>query len=275
MHTSPSQSVDRGLDWHAPGVAANAEMLRFTLDREIRTLRGFCRRVRTDREWSALGLNVGTVILVIMLVSTVFTGVTTPGIDFTTIWARFASTSGAWWMASAFVLIGIGLVASAVRILREFTLFKKDGWTAFQAPTGLVEVRADGAPPIAYDHRMVGGNADWSPDRFGKIVVLVSGAQMSTASFVAALDAVRTSNTWRYRGEESLKIIRQQIAILRAIPSGRWYKNSDGCFIGLTRGGSFVAAIPRTRRGGQRIRLARIRLTSAEKARLGGKTTSS
>lgn len=253
-----------GIDWHAPGDAARAEALRVDLERETRTLSGFRRRVRTEREYSILGAIIAVPVLVFTVADPLLSLVSIPPID---VLERFVE-SGGLWLAVSIVLIGSSVIASAVRIRREFALFQQNGWIAFAASTGLVRFTGDGASSIEYDHRMVGGKVLLQARNFGDPLMLVSGARMPVAAFTAAVDAMRVSAKARTRGDESLKRLTRETSVLRAVPADAWFRDTGGCLLGVTRDGDFVAAIPRpTRDGRSKSRLGRICLTSAEKVR--------
>lgn len=252
-------------EWRDPARAARADALRRDLERETSTLRGFRRRIRTDREWSILGLILGVPVLVFTLADPIQT---LPTVGFSAVWERMLTERRLWWVALGVVLIGIAMVSSAVRVRREFAWFRQNGWIALQANTGLTEVHSEGPTYLGYDYRLVGGAADSLVRKFGDPVMLISPADMAIGTFSGAVAAVRASTVARSRGDEMLNRLRQQLGKLRAVPAEPWFANTGGCFVGPTTDAPLVAAIPRTVADGQRIRLGRIRLSADERASL-------
>lgn len=253
-----------GADWRDPAYVARAEALRLALERDTQTYRGFRRRVRTDREWSILGAIIGVPCLVALLVDPVWWFVSAPSM---TVWKQFVLSGQVWWAAVWATLIMSSLISSAVRVRREFALFRKDGWIAYCAPTGLVQLNTDGPTSIEYDHRAVGGQSMYSARDFGDPLMLVSGANVRAESFRVIVEAVRASTVRRALGHRSRVTLKQRSSLLRSVSAEAWFPEASQCLLGVTRDAPLTVAIPRPLRDGScRTRLGRVRFTAAERA---------
>ena len=251
-----------GSDLHNAGTAFELETFRRTLEEETRTLAGFRRRVRTEREWSILPLIVGVPIVLLQAafaLSAIAAGET--GL----------TTTAAGWLLAGLVLVAISIVAGEVRIRREFGMFQRDGWIGLQAPTGLVELSTDGAGALVYDHRSIGGAALYRARDLREPVVLVAGPGQPVAAFADALGTARRSVVARLYGKDDLDRLRQQLGRLKSVPSDGWFAGTPGLLVGRGDSRFVVAAIPREWKGERRIRLGSIRLRPEEASRFSGR----
>lgn len=254
-----------GPDWEASVDARRLDELRWRIEQEISTLRGFRRRLKTEAEYSLLGLFLGIPFLIPQVLGLIeaFTSAPEPGIGVLTEWLSRPAVAG--WVIAGVLLIGISVVSIQVRARREFGFFRRGGWVALQAPTGLAEWGGEGATLIAYDHRLVGGTRDVLPRHLQRPFMLVSGPRMPLQVFAGAVRAVRAATVARALDVGRLATLKQQIGTLRAIPATAVFAKTDGCLIGAQDEGWLTVALPRTTKNGQRIRLARVKLTRAER----------
>lgn len=255
-----------GPDWEATVDARRLDELRWTIEQEISTLRGFRRRLKTEAEYSLLGLVLGIPFLVPQIFGLIeaFTSAPEPGVGVVAEWLSRPAVAG--WVIAGVLLIGISVVSIQVRLHREFGFFRRGGWVALQAPTGLVEWGGEGATLITYDPRLVGGSGEGVTRDLRRPFMLVSGPRMPVLAFAGALRTVRASTVARAFDVGRLATLRQQIGTLRAIPATAVFAQADGCLIGAQDDGWLSVALPRTTKDGQRIRLARVKLTQAERA---------
>jgi len=260
-HAGPETQWATGRDLTDGTTAFEFDNFRRTLEEETSTLRGFRRRVRTDRELSIFPLIVGVPIVLlqaIFAISAVAAG-DEPG-----------SPAASAWLAAGIVLVAISMVSKETSIRREFRIYRNGGWIAFQAPTGLVEMSTDGASVLVYDHRAIGGEQRYRSMDLGDPVVLVSTARQPLAAFAEALAAVRRGVTAQLYGRDDLERLRRQFGEFKAVPSDGWFGGTAGTLVGKGTSGYFVAAIPRDWKGGRRTRLGRIVLRGDEASRFSG-----
>jgi hypothetical protein len=257
-----------GPDWEASVDVHRLDALRWSIEQEISTLRGFRRRLKTDGEYSVFGLVLGIPFLVPQLFGAIeaFTSAPDPGIGALGEW--ISRPSVAVWVIVGLLLITVSVVSIQVRVRREFAIYRRAGWVALQAPTGLVEWTGEGSPHITYDHRLVGGPREVRPQDLGRAFMLVSGPRMPSPVFAGALRAVRATTFARRLEIHRLAVLRQQIGSLRAIPAPLVFERTDGCLFGAQHDGWLTVVIPRPVQDGQRIRLARVKLTRAERESL-------
>ena len=231
-----------GPDWEASVDARRLDELRWSIEQEISTFRGFKRRLKTDGESSILGLVLGIPFLipqVFGLVDAVMTA-SEPGIGALGEWLSRPAVAG--WVTTGVLLIAISMMSIQVRLRREFGIFRRSGWVALQAPTGLAEWGGEGSPAITYDQRLVGGRGEARARDLQKPFMLVSGPRMPTWVFAGALRTVRAATVAHAFDIHRLAVLKQQIGVLRAIPATVVFPQADGCLFGARarrrRGGS-------------------------------------
>ena len=254
-----------GPDWEASVDPRRLDELRWSIEQEISTLGGFRRRLKTEGEYSILGLVLGIPFLIPQVFGLVdaFTTASEPGIGVLGEWLSRPAVAG--WVATGLLLIAISVVSIQVRLRREFGIFRKDGWVALQAPSGLAEWGGEGSPTITYDQRLVGGRGEARARDLQKPFMLVSGPRMPTWVFAGALRTVRAATVAHAFDIHRLAVLKQQIGVFRAIPATVVFPQADGCLFGAQDEGLLTVALPRPVKGGQRIRLARVKLSRAER----------
>ncbi|WP_285042565.1 hypothetical protein [Plantibacter sp. LMC-P-059a] len=264
----PAPQWAGGPDWAASVDVHRLDALRWSIEQEISTLRGFRRRLKTDGEYSVFGLVLGIPFLVPQLFGAIeaFTSAPEPGLGALREWISRPAVAG--WVIVGLLLIAVSVVSIQVRVRREFAIYRRAGWVALQAPTGLVEWTGEGSPHITYDHRLVGGPREVRPQDLGRAFMLVSGPRMPSPVFVGALRAVRATTVARRLEIHRLAVLRQQIGSRRAIPAPLVFERTDGCLFGAQHDGWLTVVIPRPAQDAQRIRLARVKLTRAERESL-------
>lgn len=261
----PARGWVGGPDWEASVDARRLDELRWRIEQEISTLRGFRRRLKTEAEYSLLGLVLGIPFLIPQVLGLIeaFTSAPEPGIGVLVEWLSRPAVTG--WVTAGVLLIGISVVSIQVRLRREFGFFRSGGWVALQASTGLAEWGGEGETLVAYDHRLVGGNRDVLPRHLQRPYMLVSGPRMPVSVFAHAVRGVRASTVARVFDGGRLKMLKRQVGTLRAIPATAVFAHADGCLIGAQDDGWLTVALPRAVKDGQRIRLARVKLTRSER----------
>jgi len=99
--------------------------------------------------------------------------------------------------------------------------------------------------------------------------VLASGPQTYAADFERTLAAVRASVATRPYDEAARKDLYRQCGRWGSIPAEPWFAGASGFLLGQGDGdGPLTAVIPRPRKDGRHRRLARVKLTKAEKRAL-------
>lgn len=254
-----------GQDWEATIDARRLDELRWKVEQELSTLGGFRRRLKTEGEYSILGLVLGIPFLIPQVFGLVdaVTTASEPGIGALGEWLSRPAVAG--WVATGLLLIAISVVSIQVRLRREFGIFRKDGWVALQAPSGLAEWGGEGSPTITYDQRLVGGRGEARARDLQKPFMLISGPRMPTWVFAGALRTVRAATVARAFDIHRLAVLKQQIGVFRAIPATVVFPQADGCLFGAQDEGLLTVALPRPVKGGQRVRLARVKLSRAER----------
>lgn len=254
-----------GPDWEASVDPRRLDELRWSIEQEISTLGGFRRRLKTEGEYSILGLVLGIPFLIPQVFGLVdaFTTASEPGIGVLGEWLSRPAVAG--WVTAGVLLIAISVVSIQVRLRREFGIFRRAGWVALQAPTGLAEWGGEGSPTITYDQRLVGGRGEARARDLQKPFMLVSGPRMPTWVFAGALRTVRAATVAHAFDIHRLAVLKQQIGVFRAIPATTVFPQADGCLFGAQDEGPLTVALPRPVKTGQRIRLARVKLTRAER----------
>lgn len=255
-----------GPDWDMSVDARRLDEFRWNIEQEISTLQGFRHRVKTEGVYLVPGLAIGVPLLLPQLLGMIeaLTSATEPSAGVLGEWITRPAVAG--WLIVSALLICFSLVAIQVRLRREFGNFRRAGWVALQAPTGLAEWTGEGSTTITYDHRLVGGTKTASTRDIGKPFMLVSGPRMPGWVFAEALRTVRASTVARALDVHGLAVLRQQIGVSAAIPATAAFPQADGCLIGAQAEGWLTVALPRPLKTGQQIRLARVKLTSAERA---------
>ena len=248
------------------GDPAALEALRRTLVDETSTYRGFRRRVKIKTVQQVAGLALPA--LVLLLASAVYGTWTTLGADDGG-WDRFAGSSAMRLDAAALLLLVVGRTWFVLWIRREHRWFRREGWIALQGSTGWVLTLSDSPTTIVHDLRSIGGEADYRPRQLGDPIVLASGPQGPAADFAQALADVRARVATRPYDEAARKDLYGQLARWGAIPAQPWFAGASGCLLGQGDGdGPLTAVIPRPREDGRHRRLARVKLTKAEKQAL-------
>ncbi len=254
-----------GPDWEATVDARRLDELRWKVEQELSTLSGFRRRLKTEGEYLVPGLAIGIPFLIPQAFGLVeaLTAAPEPSIDAFGEWISRPAVAG--WLIVSALLFCFSLVSVPMRALGEFRIYRRGGWLALQAPTGLVQWGGEAPTLIAYDHRLVGGSRDTVERDLRNPFMLVSGPRMPVWVFAGALRSVRASTVARSLSIHRLAVLRQEIGVLRAIPAPMVFPQTDGCLIGSQDEGLLTVALPRPVKTGQRIRLARVKLTRAER----------
>jgi hypothetical protein len=255
--------------WTSPVDAKALDAVRRPIEDEVSTLSGFRRRVRTKGEWSVLGLVIGGPILLYQIARWIWVFFANADGDRGAVWHRFVQSASLWWTVAAVLLLIGARVSVVTRIRREYRWFRREGWIAFQAPTGWVDVQTDGASLVGYDHRSIEGPAAFPSRKLSDPIVLVSGPRMPPAAYALALDVVRTSIARRVHGEEAMSVFNRERKILRATSADGWFTGASGCYLGQGSDRLLTAVIPRPFKRGRRHRLADITLSGDEISALG------
>jgi hypothetical protein len=250
--------------WAAPESFARLEAIRADIEREVSTLKGFRRRVRQRGEWSLLPLLIGGPIMAWEILRWSGTLIVDADGDVDTTWRWFTSSPSVWWAAVAALLLVVARVSIATRIRREYRWFRREGWVAFQAPSGWVNLNTDGPSYVVHDHRSVGGPAQYRARDLGEPIVLVSAPGMRADAFVAVLGQVRADIAGRVYTKEQIEVFNQERKTLRAAPAARWFPVASGCLLGEADDRILTVTIPRPHKDGRRTRLGSIGLTKDE-----------
>ncbi|MFC5677718.1 hypothetical protein [Aeromicrobium endophyticum] len=256
--------------WAAPESLTRLETIRADVEREVSTLKGFRRRVRQRGEWSLLPLLVGGPIMAWEVFRWGGTLIADADGDVGLTWRWFVDSPSVWWAAVAVVLLAIARVSIVTRIRREFRRFRREGWVAFQAPSGWVNLNTDGPSHVVHDHRSVGGAAQYRARDLGEPIVLVSAPGMRADAFVAVLEQVRADIVRRVHAKDQIEVFNQERKTLRAAPAARWFPAAAGCLLGEGDDRILTVAVPAPSKGGRRTRLGSIKLTRDEAQALEG-----
>lgn len=254
-----------GPDWEASVDPRRLDELRWSIEQEISTLGGFRRRLKTEGEYLVPGLALGVPFLIPQILGLIeaLTSAPEPSIGVVGEWISRPAVAG--WLIVSALLICFTLVSVQVRLRREFDIFRRAGWVALQAPTGLAEWGGEGSPTITYDQRLVGGRGEARARDLQKPFMLVSGPRMPTWVFAGALRTARAATVAHAFDIHRLAVLKQQIGVFRAIPATVVFPQADGCLFGAQDEGPLTVALPRPEKTGQRIRLAQVKLTRAER----------
>lgn len=246
----------------ALGDPAALEALRRSLAEDTRTYRGFRRRVRIKTVQQVAGLVLPAVLL--LLAFAVFGTWSTLGSD-----ERFVGSSAMRVDAAALLVLVVLRAWFVLWIRREHRWFRREGWIALQGATGWVLITTDAPTAIVHDHRSVGGAAEYRTRDLSDPIVLASGPQASVADFERTLAVVRASVATRPYDAATLKDLYRQCGRWGSIPAEPWFAPASGCLLGQGDGdGPLAAVIPRPHKDGRRRRLARVKLTKAERQAL-------
>lgn len=246
----------------ALGDPAALEALRRTLVDEISTFRGFRRRVRITSVLQVAGLLLPAVLL--LLAFAVYGTWSALNSD-----DGFVGSSAMRVDAAALLVLVVLRAWFVLWIRREYRWFRREGWIALQGATGWALLSWDGPTAIVHDHRLVGGEAGYRVRDLSDPIVLASGPQASAADFERTLVVVRARVGTRPYDDAAFKDLYRQLGRWDSIPAEPWFAEAAGCLLGQSdSGGPFAAVIPRPRKDGRRRRLARIKLTKAEKQAL-------
>lgn len=249
----------------AAGGPAELETLRQAVVEEISTYRGFRRRVKIKTVQQVAGLVLPAVLL--LLVFAVHGTWSTLGAEDGG-WDRFAGSSAMRLDAAALLLLVVLRAWFVLWIRREHRWFRREGWIALQGATGWALINTEAPTSIVHDHRLVGGEAESRNRDLSDPIVLASGPQASVVDFERALAAVRASVATRPYDEAARKDLYRQLARWGSIPAEPWFAAASGCLLGQSDSDQLAAVIPRPYKDGRRRRLARVKLTKAEKQAL-------
>jgi hypothetical protein len=246
------------------------ESLRRALVDETSTFRGFRRRVKNKTVQQVAGLALPA--LVLLLFFAVYGTWSTVGADdgeSGSAWDRFVGSSAMRVDAAALLVLAALRAWFVLWIRREHRWFRREGWIALQGATGWVLLTTDAPTAIVHDHRSVGGQAEHRTRDLSDPIVLASGPQASVADFERTLVTVRASVATRPYDAATLKDLYRQCGRWGSIPAEPWFAPASGCLLGQGDGGGPLAAvIPRPYKDGRRRRLARVKLTKAERQAL-------
>jgi hypothetical protein len=259
--------------WASAEAVARLDMIRAGVERDVSSLAGFRRRVRRRGEWSLLPLFIGAPIFAWEVLRWSVVLVADADGDPAVAWRWFVNSPSVWWTVAAVVLLVVARVSIVLRIRREYRWFRREGWVAFQAPTGWVVMESEGPSSVVLDHRFAGGEAVYRNRQLRDPIVLVSGPQIPAAAFVAVLEQVRATIAGRSHSADDIEIFNKERKNLRAVPAGRWFPAAAGYLLGESDDRILTAAIPRPVKGGRRTRLASIKMTADEVAVMRGSLT--
>jgi hypothetical protein len=250
----------------ALGDPSALEALRRTVVDDVSTYRGFRRRVKIKVVQQVAGLALPAVLL--LLAVAVHGTWTALGADDGG-WDRFVGSSAMRWDVAALLVVVVLRGWFVLLIRREHRWFRREGWISSQGSTGWVMTLSDGPTTIVHDLRSIGGAADYPPRQLGDPIVLASGPQASAADVARALAGVRATVATRPYDEAARKDLYGQLARWGAIPAEPWFAQAPGCLLGEGDGaGPLAAVIPRPRKDGRHRKLARVKLTKAERQAL-------